>query len=480
MSKKMIVLVAIGLLAIGVVIGYLLLPRVRPWVGAERFAIPKRKPSQPFRALERHPSAGLAWSKAQYPEQYRPENLKTEEFVVLKLTDREAERFMDVGGRGYSRAFLGSFSYTDPSAARPKVAIEYLARAETFVGRVKASGLKPNFAYQVKLRGKYTEDPEGFEGIGYTGRWRLPGRGTNYTDKDYQEYPYKERVEAYLLFDFVVTDSEGNAEKEFYADSTLHVLWNASTQRGPHRADGAQVPFFRANRRSEFYAHPHPDLRTQRLYAESEQHARGKDNRKPIGQAFLPPGEYKAEVVLTEESFHGYGDAGFWATVMSAPVEFEVTDKPRPGPAAENVSEVRLHAPLSLKGAAFSDIALSVHADDWIEGVATTNDSRIVFPEALELPPGRRYVFAAEIAVHGQHTWQLFIDVGEGFEIRPTYSITTSGHSGWQRFEVEITSMVQGHPARFRLDPATLEGGIGVRMPGIYTVRYPEAMRSLK
>ena len=44
---------------------------------------------------------------------------------------------------------------------------------ETFRGRIEARHLKPNFAYQLKLRGRY-EDRRGFESIGYTGQSHQP------------------------------------------------------------------------------------------------------------------------------------------------------------------------------------------------------------------------------------------------------------------------------------------------------------------
>jgi hypothetical protein len=40
----------------------------------------------------------------------------------------------------------------------------------------------------------------------------------------------------------------------------------------------------------------------------------------------LPAGDYHAELVLTEESFHSRdNDGGYWATVYRCPVTFTVT-----------------------------------------------------------------------------------------------------------------------------------------------------------
>jgi hypothetical protein len=39
----------------------------------------------------------------------------------------------------------------------------------------------------------------------------------------------------------------------------------------------------------------------------------------------LPPGDYRAELVLTEESFHANAmDGGFWATVYRCPISFTI------------------------------------------------------------------------------------------------------------------------------------------------------------
>ena len=432
---------------------------------------PKRDTSRPIRRFDRVPGGGLAWSKARYPEQYLPGNTRSAAFAGRKLLAREEERCLDVAARAYSRQVLEGFSYTDAAAVkRPEVTMEYLAQAEAFTGRIRGAGLKPNFAYQMKLWGNYKDNPDGFAKIGYTGRWRLPGRGTNYKDEDYKKYPHKEEVEAYLLFDFFVTDSKGNVDKEFYADSSLHVLFNSSTQRSPTEADACQVPVIRTATDGALYANPKVSLRMHRLYAESEQNMQGeKDHRKPIGRAFLPPGKYRAEVVLTEESFHGYGDAGFWATVMTAPVEFAVVDKERPPP--DDPTGNLVGAPLSLTEADLVDLDAATHTAELLLGVATSDDPQIVFGRQRDFEPRKRHVFCVEVNAEGVHTWQLFIDLGDGFELRPTYEFTTRGRSGWQRFEIEITSMVAGHTARLRLDPARREGTIGVRNASLCVIQ---------
>jgi len=469
--SKTLILVAVVLLGFSGLLVYVVVAQSGGSGGSRTPGSIKRKASGAIVALEERPSGGLAWSKANYRNQYAAANMKTTKLKGLALTYRENERYMDIAGRAYSRAALGDFSYTDPAGKMPEVVLEYLARAETFVGKIKATGLKPNFAYQIKLFGRYQDDPIAFERIGRVGRWRLPGRGTNYTDKAYEAYEDKENVEAYLLFDFLVTDPEGNAEKEFYADSTLHVLWNASTQRSPRRADGCQTRVIRGGSNRDIYANPHADLSTQRIYAETEEKSPSSDHaRPPIGFAFLPPGAYKADVVLTEESFHGYGDAGFWATVMSGPVAFEVIDKPRPKPLQEPLNLVG--TPLPLNGARLVNISAATSSDKIIEGIADTYDPQIIFQKPLAFDKSSRYVLAFELIAGGKHTAQIFVADEDGrFELRPTYAIPTEGRTGWQRFEIEITSMVRGRTARLRLDPATSEGMIGVRNVAINKIK---------
>jgi hypothetical protein len=297
-----------------------------------RRAVP-RLTCRPVGVRELIPSGGLDWSRNQYPDQYDSENRRETTLRPVEgvATDefRQRQRFLDVAGRAFSRRFNSRFSYEPGAEWSPEVRVKWRARAETFVGRLEASGLKPNFAYQVKLRGVF-QDRQAFERIGRLGRWRLPGFGTNFTDADYEAYPDKSEVRSYLFFDFFVTDAAGNASKEFYLDSTLHVLYNATWQGRPRKSDTRPIMVRPGRPNSELYARPLPEVDPQEIYAESEERSPSGNTRPPVGEAFLPAGSYRAELVLTEESFHGFGDAGYWATVMRAPVEFEIIDLPHP------------------------------------------------------------------------------------------------------------------------------------------------------
>lgn len=239
------------------------------------------------------------------------------------MDDATNERWCDIAGNFYSSPFAADFSYERPCRRDPRVLVRVEPVSDTFRGRLEAHRLKPNFAYQIKLRGVF-DDRRSFETIGFLGRWRLPGRPTNYTDRDYLDYPDKATVEAYLLFDYFVTDQNGNAVKDFAMDSSLHVLWNASRQGGEPELSDLQ-PFVVLAGDTAAYNRPKRQATIERLWAERE-HIRYTQRDQTIR---LPPGKYVAELVLTEESFHSIDvDGGFWATVYKQPVAFTVAPPP--------------------------------------------------------------------------------------------------------------------------------------------------------
>ena len=248
--------------------------------------------------------------------------------VMTGMDDAVNERWCDVAHNAYSEAFMAGYSHEDRGSRHPQVLVRVEPQSDTLRGRLEAHRLKPNFAYQVKLRGVYS-DRRSFEAIGRVGRWRLPGRGTNYSDDDYAAYPDKAAVEAYILFDYFVTDRNGNAIRELALDSSLHVLWNASRQGGaPRRQDLLRAIILADN--PAVYAAPQQTPTAEWLWAEREL-ARYTSADQIIR---LPPGDYQAELVLTEESFHSSeSNGGFWATVYRCPVAFTVTaaaPAPRP------------------------------------------------------------------------------------------------------------------------------------------------------
>lgn len=230
------------------------------------------------------------------------------------------ERWADLAGNYYADGFVREFSYERTGPDAPRVLVQVDPTAPTFRGRIELHGMKPNFAYQLKLRGDYQADPQGFEHIGYAGRWRLPGGDTNFTDQQYREYPEKENVEAYILFDYVVTDARGEAVRDFALDSSLHVLWNATRQTVDAKASEV-TPFIIDATDPAVYACPKPDLAVEQIWAEPE----SRRYQKGQTSITLPPGHYHAQLVLTEESWHAFGnDDGYWATVAACNMRFEV------------------------------------------------------------------------------------------------------------------------------------------------------------
>ncbi len=231
--------------------------------------------------------------------------------------DPENERWLDIAGNIYSTDFIRNFSYTRHP---PEVRVTVDRKAATFRGRIQAKGLKPNFAYQIKLMGNHRRCPDTFETIGYLGRWRLPGPGTNYTDSDYRSWPDKSQIQSYILFDYLVTDRNGNAIKDFAMDSSLHVLFNASYQWKGGPDDSSHRIYRITPDNPDIYAVPSDQSTIERIWAESEK----APGRPKIRALKLPPGTYNAELILTEESFHSVGNGGYWATVLHLPVTFEI------------------------------------------------------------------------------------------------------------------------------------------------------------
>ena len=250
-------------------------------------------------------------------------------------------RGRDVADNLYAETFRDAYTYADAS-----VSVKIEADAPTLRGTLTASGLKPNFAYQLKLVG--IPGTPSNERIGLAGRWwREEWRdgdwtaGRNLNDKGDGASPspndqtyFKERDEplassptgkryrftGYLLFDFFITDENGYATLDFDADSSYHVLWKTS-QRGQGERDGAQKnATVTATPRHKAYGRDQP-AQTVSVYGEWE--------RLPAGGVRLAPGAYAGRLLLTEESFHQSGGlfAGNWAAAMAADVAFTITER---------------------------------------------------------------------------------------------------------------------------------------------------------
>ncbi len=394
-------------------------------------------PPTPLRIPHRVPSRGLSWSRLHYPEQYAGLNVVTNR--LHGLDDRENERFLDVANRAYSREFVTGFSYTNPALANPLVEVSYCRKAETFTGLLRARGLKPHFAYQIKLRGKHAADPAAFERIGNLGRWRRLGtRQTNFGDGEVAAASDKSLYESYILFDFFVTDHLGNADKEFYLDSTLHVLFDTPMQGGPALGDSRAVKVSFTNTGSRLYANPKPAVVPHWVFAQSEA---GQNTRPAIGEAFLPPGSYRVDLVLVEETFHGYGygDSGFWPTVMTCDVAFDVVRKPVPSPLWPE--PLPPGTPVALTGFMPRNAQVQHATPSGLAAreIDAASYSTLILTNAIRLARGQRQVAVFDVRAEWVEALDVLTCADLRFKEVDRYRIPLAGRVGWQRVELEIT-----------------------------------------
>ncbi len=392
----------------------------------------------PLRYPQLVPGRGLGWSLARYPEQVLPANVATNR--LTGIGDRENERFFDIANRAYSREFVTGFSYSNPARRMPVVSVTYSRRAETFTGRLVARGLKPHFAYQIKLCGDHAADVAGFERIGRLGRWRLRGSpSTNFTDYDFSSARDKSAFESYILFDFLITDHNGDADKTFYLDSTLHVLFNHPKQGSPRANDSRPQRVVFSHTDSWVYANPKAEVAPQSVYAETEAGSNGQ-RRPEIGMAFLPPGAYRARLLLSEESFHGYGDGGFWAAVMACDVAFEVVRRPTPPPPVWQAGDLTGGRQVPLAGwtvhhASMTDA--SSHACRFTPD-AGQQHPRVILDQALHLDPARRQIAAFDVRVDGMHDGYFLVGTDRQMLKAETFRLPAGGYYGWQPVEVAL------------------------------------------
>lgn len=251
-------------------------------------------------------------------------------------------RWLDVADQPYAAAYRDSYDYT-----QAYVQIDYLTNTTALHGALTATNLKPNFAYQLKLVG--TPGTSCNESIGLTGRWWQEewngtawANGQNLNNKGDGSFPnpndlvYFERRDindttgtsptgrryrytAYLVFDYFITDANGDATIYFKASSSYHVLFKTS-QRGHTDHDGPlKTTTFEI-------ALPHYAYDTS--YPQTTVSIFGEWERLPVGGVTLPQGTYEAAFILTEESFHGSGGtyAGCWAAAMGAAAEFTISE----------------------------------------------------------------------------------------------------------------------------------------------------------
>ena len=251
-------------------------------------------------------------------------------------------RWRDVADQIYSADYRGNYDYTQ---AEVEVAFDDVGAA--LYGTLAATNLKPNFAYQLKLVG--TPGTSANERLGLAGRWWQEewngstwSNGQNLNDKGngfspnpndqvyfsrrYTADPtsptgYRYRYTGYLVFDYFITDGAGEALVNFETLSSYHVLWKTS-QRAHSADDGAiRSATFDADESAAYDDMGGDDYPSQTVGVF------GEWERLPMGGVYLQPGGYLAQIILTEESFHGSGGsyAGNWAGAMGADIQFFIT-----------------------------------------------------------------------------------------------------------------------------------------------------------
>lgn len=223
-------------------------------------------------------------------------------------------RWADLAQNPYAQAYVAAYSYDDAV-----VTVTYETGAPTFTGHLSATNLKPNFAYQIKLVGKPEAlfdpvtaggDDAANERIGYAGRWWEVAPGVGNRDDAYYE-TFKNNpayvFEAYLLFDFFLTDASGNAEVDFALNSSYHVLfwdWQGSP-------DSCDQPL-----RSTIVSGSATDPAYATDIGPTPAGVYPQIERLCNGTTALPLGTYHCRFLLTEESFHTAD--GNWAPALIA------------------------------------------------------------------------------------------------------------------------------------------------------------------
>jgi len=293
-------------------------------------------------ALAATTPAPAAWAQMQSPSQPLTFEAHADPWPSAR------PRFFDIRNNAFN-GFLTQgqeFSYenvysTNASGApvwNTQVTLTYDKTPATpyFVGRIEARGLKPNFAYQIKLLGKPQKgrlnwgthgDEVGNERIGYAGRWWCDtnhSTATNFDDSHFVN-AYKNAAPGtehsmygYLFSGVFVTNSRGDASIDISGRNSYHITWQ-SWQNG--RKDvlagtwNVQSWLRDSSSLSPYYGYGSSAITTApvTLYYEYE-----TGRPQPVS---LAAGTYNCRMVLTEESFHNdkntTPNGGYWQGVLS-------------------------------------------------------------------------------------------------------------------------------------------------------------------
>lgn len=254
-------------------------------------------------------------------------------------------RWRDIANTRYAPSFQSAFSYRNSA-----VTISYATAPNQrfFTGRVMAGGLKPNFAYQVKLAGKpvfasrgtgtaqshvlATSRESGAQAVardvldaggqkipvngddwanqqlGYAGRWwdDTEPPSTNLNDEYFRANYPRHTLYGYLFMGVFVTDENGAANAEIVGNHALHITWQDEQQSGRDFDAGTFAVKPSSAYESSFLG------KSFKLWYERE-------NGRPSAVT-LAPGTYHCRLLVTEEAFHGAGgsDGGVWKTVLAS------------------------------------------------------------------------------------------------------------------------------------------------------------------
>jgi len=210
------------------------------------------------------------------------------------------QRWKDIAENAYTTPYQTNYNYSQAN-----VSVIYEQTGSSFSGSFDATGLKPNFAYQLKLQGKPIEDPVSDQRLKDIGR-------------SYDIAP--NLTGGYVIFDFILTDRNGEVHHNFSLANSYHVLWKTS-QRTPQPNDSA-IKWQNVEGGPEDLPHAYASNvgpTSIGIYAEWEKGIPGNVN--------LPNGTYDVKFIITEESFHSQkGDTlgGYWSTVMGCDVAFTI------------------------------------------------------------------------------------------------------------------------------------------------------------
>ncbi|RYX85926.1 hypothetical protein EON83_03995 [bacterium] len=296
-----------------------------------------------------------------------------------------SERWWDIGSKRINNQDNANHFNDWLIEGQPNGKFDYLARANNvvltyqrapevpyFVGHISARGLKPNFAYQLKLAGKPVIGPRGAgtdqsyvlatnktrsgtpdvhlvngangqpspingddwanQQLGYAGRWwndsNASGNTNAITDAVYASNT-TDTIYGYQFIGDFVTDANGNAEADIKGDRSYHITWQ-------DWQSGAKDVFFGSFRiNGSMTSSQPPYYYGYGSYAPATGDTlHGQNGLSSIGlwyelepgrpdPVILPAGTYHCRMLITEETFHNlYGDTasplgGKWKTVMA-------------------------------------------------------------------------------------------------------------------------------------------------------------------